>query len=45
MQEYFSLVDRVSEAKASSMFNNDACKVIKDAFKHARLISNVIYYM
>jgi hypothetical protein len=38
-------VDKVSEVEASSMFNNAARKVIKDAVKHARLISIVVYYM
>jgi hypothetical protein len=38
------LANGVSEAEASSVFNNAAWKVIKDAFKHARCISVVTYY-
>jgi hypothetical protein len=45
MQEYFCLADGVSEVEANLVFNNAARKVIKDAFKHARCISVVIYYM
>jgi hypothetical protein len=45
MQEYFRLVDRVSEDEASLMFNNVAWKVIKDAFRHARCISIATYYL
>jgi hypothetical protein len=44
MQEHFRLVDGVSEVETNTMFNNAAWKVIKDAFKHARLISIVVYY-
>jgi hypothetical protein len=39
------LADRVSEAQVNLVFKNDAWKVIKDAFKRARCISVVIYYM
>jgi hypothetical protein len=45
IQEHFCLANGVSEADAYSVFNNDAWKVIKDAFKHARCISVVTYYM
>jgi hypothetical protein len=38
------LADGVSEAEASSVFNNVAWKVIKDAFKHAHYISIATYY-
>jgi hypothetical protein len=34
MQEHFCLVDGVSEVETIFVFNNTACKVIKDAFKH-----------
>jgi hypothetical protein len=44
MQEHFCLPDRVSEVEASSVFNNAAQKVIKDAFKHARYIFVATYY-
>jgi hypothetical protein len=44
MQEHFHLADGVSEAEASSVFNNVAWKVIKDAFKHACCISIATYY-
>jgi hypothetical protein len=44
MQEHYCLADRVSEAKASRIFNNVACKVIKNAFKHACCISVATYY-
>jgi hypothetical protein len=37
-------VDRFSKVKAGFVFNNTAWKVIKDAFKHARMISIAIYY-
>jgi hypothetical protein len=44
MQEHFCLVDRVIEAEASSVFNNAAWKVIKDAFKHTHLVFMAVYY-
>jgi hypothetical protein len=44
MQEHFCLADGVSEAEASSMFNKDTWKVIKDAFKDVCWISIAIYY-
>jgi hypothetical protein len=44
MEEHFRLAGGVSKSKASSVFNNAAWKVIKDAFKHARYISIAIYY-
>jgi hypothetical protein len=45
IQEHFRLANGVSEADAYSVFNNDAWKMIKDTFKHARCISVVTYYM
>jgi hypothetical protein len=44
MKEHYRLTDRVSVAEASLVFNNVACKVIKDAFKHAHCISVATYY-
>jgi hypothetical protein len=44
MQEHYRLADGVSEGQANLVFNNDAWKVIKDAFKHARCISVASYY-
>jgi hypothetical protein len=44
MQEHFCVADGVSEAKANSLFNNAARKVIKNAFKHAHCISITIYH-
>jgi hypothetical protein len=44
MQEHFHLVDGVSEAETSSVFNNATYKVIMDTFKHFQLISIAIYY-
>jgi hypothetical protein len=44
MQEHFCLANRVNEAKATSLFNNVAHKVIKDTFKHARCISIATHY-
>jgi hypothetical protein len=44
MQDHFRLADGVSEAKASIMFNNATCKVIKDAIKDYCCISIVTYY-
>jgi hypothetical protein len=38
------LAKGVSDDEASLVFNNVACKVIKDAFKHARCISIATYY-
>jgi hypothetical protein len=38
------LVDGVSEVETSSVFNNTTRKVIKYAFKHARLVSIPLYY-
>jgi hypothetical protein len=34
MQEYFCLVDGVSEVESSTVLDNATWKVIKDAFKH-----------
>jgi hypothetical protein len=39
------LVDGLSEAEVSSVFNNAAWKVIKDALKHARCIYVATFYM
>jgi hypothetical protein len=39
MQDHFCLVDGVSKVEASTVFNNATRKVIKDAFKHARVLS------
>jgi hypothetical protein len=44
MQEHYRLADRVSEDQASLIFNNIACKVIKDAFKHTCCIFVTTYY-
>jgi hypothetical protein len=44
MQEYFYLANGVSEDEACFVFNNATCKVIKDAFNHARCISVATYY-
>jgi hypothetical protein len=44
MQEHYRLADGVSEGQANLVFNNDAWKVIKDTFKHARCISVASYY-
>jgi hypothetical protein len=43
MQEHYRLAEGVSEDGASLIFNNDARKVIQDAFKHARCISVASY--
>jgi hypothetical protein len=37
-------VDGVTKVVASSVFNKAAWKLIKDAFKHALLVSIAIYY-
>jgi hypothetical protein len=42
MHDYFHLPDVVSKTEVNLVFNNDAQKVIKDAFKHARCISVAI---
>jgi hypothetical protein len=39
MQEHFSLEETVTKEEASFVFHNAAHKVIKGAFKHARLQS------
>jgi hypothetical protein len=44
MHEHFCLTNGVSEAKASSVLNNAACNVIKNAFKHTHFISVATYY-
>jgi hypothetical protein len=44
MQEHYHLAKGVSEDEANLIFNNATCKVIKNAFKHARCISIVSYY-
>jgi hypothetical protein len=38
------LSNGVSEAKASSVFNNVAWKIFRDTFKHALYISAATYY-
>jgi hypothetical protein len=44
MQEHFRLINRVSETKTISVFNNVARNVIKDVFKHNRYIYVATYY-
>jgi hypothetical protein len=44
MHEHYHLANGVSEDEANLVFNNATCKVIKDAFKHARCISVATYY-
>jgi K+/H+ antiporter YhaU regulatory subunit KhtT len=44
MQENFYLADGVSEAKASTVFNNVAWKLIKDTFKQVHYLSVATYY-
>jgi hypothetical protein len=45
MQEHYRLANRVSEAEASLIFYNAACKVIKDTIKHTHCIYVASYYM
>jgi hypothetical protein len=44
MQEYFGLTEDVSIAMANIVINKAAQKVIKDAVKHAHLVSTSLYY-
>jgi hypothetical protein len=44
MQEYFYLAEGVSLESANIVFDKVAQKVIKDAIKHARLVSTTLYY-
>jgi hypothetical protein len=44
MHEHYRLAEGVSEDEAGLVFNNVACKVIKDAFKHVHCISITSYY-
>jgi hypothetical protein len=39
------LAKGVSEDVANIVFNKAACKVIKDAIKHAHLVSISVFYM
>jgi hypothetical protein len=43
-QEYFCLVEGISEEMANIVFNKDMRKVIKDAIRHAHLVSITLYY-
>jgi hypothetical protein len=43
-QEHFLLMEGVSLEKANIVFDKAEQKVIKDAVKHARLISTALYY-
>jgi hypothetical protein len=42
--EHFCLAEGVSLEKANIVFDKAAQKVIKDAVKHARLMSTALYY-
>jgi hypothetical protein len=44
MQKYFCLAEGISEEMANIVFNKTMHKVIKDAIKHARLVSIALYY-
>jgi hypothetical protein len=44
MQEHFYLAEGVSLDAANIVFDKAAQKVIKDAIKHARLVSTALYY-
>jgi hypothetical protein len=44
-QEHFRLAEGVSEDVVIIVFNKVAHKVIKDAVKHARLVSISVFYM
>jgi hypothetical protein len=44
MQEHFRLAEGVSLESANIVFDKEARKVIKDAIKHARLVSTTLYY-
>jgi hypothetical protein len=43
-QQHFRLAGDVSEDVANIVFNKAALKVIKDAIKHARLVSISMFY-
>jgi hypothetical protein len=43
-QEHFCLVEGISMEMANIVFNKAARKVIKDAVKHACLVSTALYY-
>jgi hypothetical protein len=45
MQEHFRLAEGISEDVANIVFNKDARKVIKDAIKHAHLVSISVFHM
>jgi hypothetical protein len=42
--EHFRLAEAVSIEMANIIFDKAAQKVIKDAIKHARLVSTALYY-
>jgi hypothetical protein len=44
MQEHFRLVEGVSLETANIVFDKATQKVIKDAVKHAHLMSTALYY-
>jgi hypothetical protein len=44
MQEHFCLVESVSLDAANIVFDKVAQKVIKEAVKHADLVSPALYY-
>jgi hypothetical protein len=44
MQEHFRLAEGVSLETANIVFDKATEKVIKDAVKHARLVSTTTYY-
>jgi hypothetical protein len=43
--EHFHLAEGISKEMAHIVFNKAARKVIKDAVKHARLVSIFVFYM
>jgi hypothetical protein len=45
MQEYFRLVEGVSLETANIIFDKAVQKVIKDAIKHAHLMSTALYLL
>jgi hypothetical protein len=45
MHEHYHLTEGVDEDKASLVFSNATCKVIKDTFKHICCISVASNYM
>jgi hypothetical protein len=44
MREHFHLAEGISKEMANIVFNKVARKVIKDAIKHACLVSTTLYY-